>query len=114
MRHDQDRRARTVASHNTRALTIRIATADDAFAVRRLEQLDGASSLAGEVLLAELDDAPLAAVSLETGAVAADPFQYSADAVRLLRLRRDQLLLNDDFAARTSQPVRRLYPRTAR
>jgi NAD(P)-dependent dehydrogenase (short-subunit alcohol dehydrogenase family) len=73
-------------------LTIRAATPDDAGTLRRLAELDGATPLAGPVLLAELDGMPVAAAQLETGSVAADPCQHSADAVQMLMLRRYQLM----------------------
>lgn len=75
---------------NGQPLTIRAATPDDAGTLRRLAELDGATPLAGPVLLAELDGMPVAAAPLETGSVAADPCQHSADAVQMLMLRRYQ------------------------
>jgi hypothetical protein len=72
-------------------VTIRVATPDDAGALRSLATLDGARRLTGHVLLAEVGDLPVAAVSLETGALVTDPFRTTADLVRVLRLRRYQL-----------------------
>jgi hypothetical protein len=72
-------------------ITIRMAGSYDSGAVRRLAALDGAAPLTGRVMLAETDRAPVAAVSLESGAVAADPFRHSAEAVRVLMLRRSQI-----------------------
>jgi hypothetical protein len=80
----------------------------DAGALRRLAQLDSAAPLSGRVLLAELDGAPLAALSLETGAATADPFQPSADAVRLLMLRRWQLMRERRDGGPTRLLLRRL------
>jgi hypothetical protein len=73
-------------------LTIRLASPEDAPALRRLAQLDSATPLAGRVLLAELDGQSVAAVSLESGSTIADPFRHSADAARMLKVRRDQIL----------------------
>jgi hypothetical protein len=96
------------------SLTIRLAGPDDAGALRRLAALDSARPLRGRVLLAELDGAPLAAVSLETGAATADPFEYTVDAVRLLSLRRYQLLRQGGDVAPASSLLRRLVPNAAR
>ncbi len=83
---------RTPTTTDYRPVTIRSATPDDADALRRLAQLDSATPPTGRVLMAEHDEQPVAAISLETGAAVADPFQYSADAVHMLRLRRYQIL----------------------
>jgi hypothetical protein len=96
------------------SLTIRTALPDDSGALRRLAELDSARPLSGSVLIAELDGAPLAAVSVETGAATADPFQPSADAVRLLRLRRYQLLRQGGDVAPARSLLRRLVPHPAR
>jgi hypothetical protein len=96
------------------ALTIRTATTEDAHALRRLAALDSERPLAGRVLLAELDGLPLAAVSLATGAVTADPFQHSADAVRHLRFRRYQLLRQGGDAGPGRSLLRRLVPSPVR
>jgi hypothetical protein len=66
--------------------------ASEDMTLRRLAELDSAPWLTGRVLLAEADGVPLAAVSLETGAVAADPFRHTAHLIRMLRLRRCQLM----------------------
>jgi hypothetical protein len=96
------------------SLTIRLARPDDARALHRLAELDSARPLPGRVLLAELGGAPLAAVSLESGAATADPFQHSADAVRLLSLRRYQLLRQGGDVAPARSLLRRLVPNPAR
>lgn len=97
-----------------RTLTIRVAAPSDIGALRRLAALDGAHTLRGHVLLAETDGRPVAAISLTTGAVTADPFQHSADAIRLLRLRRYQLLRQNGDAAPARQLLRRLVPDASR
>jgi hypothetical protein len=93
------------------SVTIRLATPEDALALRRLAELDSSAPLAGSVLLAEQDGLPIAAVALATGAVTADPFEHSAHAVRLLRLRRYQLLRQGADVAPARSLLRRLVPR---
>ena len=66
-------------------LTLRIASADDAPAVRRLAQLDSSRSPSGRVLLAVVGSEPVAALGVETGTVVADPFRHTADLVAVLR-----------------------------
>jgi hypothetical protein len=72
-------------------LTIRMASPADAPALERLAQLDSARVPTGRVLLAEAGGAPMAAVSLDTGALVANPFKRTAHVVRVLRLRRYQV-----------------------
>jgi hypothetical protein len=68
-------------------LAIRVATPDDARVLRQLAAFDSTAPLTGRVLLAELDEVPVAAVSLAAGAVAADPFRHTHAAVERLRPR---------------------------
>lgn len=75
---------------NSTALTIRRATAADAFALRRLAAIDSAAPPTGDVLLAEMGSELWAAVSVETGAAIADPFRPSRDLVELLRFRAER------------------------
>jgi hypothetical protein len=75
-----------------RPLTIRMAGPEDADALRQLAELDSAAPLTGRVLLAEFDGAVVAAASLDGGKVIADPFTPSAYAVRMLTVRRYQLM----------------------
>ena len=95
-------------------LTIRLASAEDAPALRRLAQLDSANPLAGRVLLAELDGQSVAAVSLESGSTIADPFRHSADAARMLKVRRCQILSEGSDVAPARSLLRRLVPGPAR
>jgi hypothetical protein len=69
------------------SLTIRHATSADEFYIRRLAALDSSSPPTGDVLLAEMGEELWAAMSLDTGAVIADPFRPSAELVELLRVR---------------------------
>jgi hypothetical protein len=89
-------------------LTIRLAKTRDDAALDRLAGLDSVRPLTGRVLLAESGDRPLAAVSLETGAAVADPFRYTDEAVRMLRLRRYQLLRQGGDVAHVRALLRRL------
>lgn len=73
------------------SLTIRLAVAADAARLRHLAHMDSARPLSGQALLAEQSGAVIAALSLSDGAVIADPFVPSADAVAMLRLRAGQL-----------------------
>jgi hypothetical protein len=67
-------------------LTIRHATATDLPALERLAELDSRRLPSGELFVAEVDGRLLAAVSIDTGAVIADPFEHTAVFVDLLRL----------------------------
>lgn len=66
-------------------ITIRQATSDDAFALRRLALLDDRAALHGDVLLAEQAGEVRAAVSLESGRAIANPFAPTAALVEMLR-----------------------------
>jgi hypothetical protein len=72
-------------------VTLRRAWPDDNAELRRLAQLDSADRPGGRVLVAEVDGALRAAISLEDGAVVADPFHPTAALVELLRARARQL-----------------------
>ncbi|HEX3617625.1 MAG TPA: hypothetical protein VHU61_13860 [Solirubrobacteraceae bacterium] len=73
------------------ALVIRLAVAGDENQLRRLAHLDSARPLSGQALIAEQRGSVVAALSLDDGAVIADPFVASADAVAMLRVRASQL-----------------------
>jgi hypothetical protein len=66
-------------------LTIRHATAADFAALERLAALDSRRIPAGELFVAEAEGRLLAAMSLDTGAVIADPFEQTASIVEVLR-----------------------------
>lgn len=68
------------------SITIRPASDRDARTLRDLAQLDSARPLAGEVLLAESDAQPIAAIEVDSGRVVADPFRRTAHEANLLRL----------------------------
>src|SRR3954452_24409735 len=66
-------------------VTLRAARPDDADALRRLAALDSRRLPSGRLLLAEEDGVLRAALSLQTGAVIADPFSRTEHLVALLR-----------------------------
>jgi hypothetical protein len=70
-----------------RSVTIRLAIAEDTFAVARLAALDSADVPHGPLLIGLVDDEPWAVLGLERGAAVADPFRRSAEVVALLRER---------------------------
>jgi hypothetical protein len=72
-------------------LTLRICSEADYPALTRLAERDSAVLPAGRLLGAEASGRLLAAISLATGAVIADPFQRTGDAVELLRRRAMQI-----------------------
>ena len=78
-------------STTTDTVTIRHAGAQDAVALKLLAMLDSMGPLTGPVLVAESDGLVLAAIALEDGRVAADPFFPTADLVALLRARAERL-----------------------
>jgi hypothetical protein len=65
-------------------ITIKLSTDSDHERIDRLAQLDGGRAPTGDVLLAEVDGRLLAAVGID-GTAVADPFEPTADVVRLLR-----------------------------
>lgn len=67
-------------------ITIRQATSDDAFALRRLAALDDRAALHGEVLMAEQAGEIRAALSLQDGRTVANPFAPTAKLVEMLRM----------------------------
>jgi hypothetical protein len=69
------------------AITIRLATADDTLALRRLAQLDGTRLPEGELLVAEADGEIRAALRIADSAYVADPFFPSRALVGMLDTR---------------------------
>ncbi|HEX7298124.1 MAG TPA: hypothetical protein VF257_03895 [Solirubrobacteraceae bacterium] len=70
----------------TTSLTIRHAHGADASALVRLAALDSSRVPSGELLIAELDGRLVAALSVDTGAVIADPFEHTTAIVDSLRV----------------------------
>jgi hypothetical protein len=82
------------------AVEIRLAWAFDVPALVRLAQLDSALAAAaelpgraatGDVLVAIVDDEPVAALSVTDGLLVSDPFHRTDSVIALLHLRRQQL-----------------------
>jgi hypothetical protein len=90
------------------SLTIRMAGSEDKPALLRLAELDSTVPLRGNVMLAELDGACLAAISLETGEVNANPFKRTAAIVSHLRMRRYQIMRQGGDVAPARSLLRRL------
>jgi hypothetical protein len=72
-------------------ISIRRAVPADEVKLARLAALDSASPPRGPALVAEADSRMLAALPLGSGRPIADPFEHTAEAVALLRLRAEQL-----------------------
>jgi hypothetical protein len=70
---------------STASLTIRRATASDEADLTRLAALDSSRLPSGELLVAALDDRLVAALSIDTGAAVADPFEHTAAIVDSMR-----------------------------
>jgi hypothetical protein len=70
-------------------VTIRHAAAPDLPSLERLAALDSQRVPSGELFVAEVDGRLLAATSIDTGAVIADPFEHTAAIVQLLRVQAD-------------------------
>ena len=76
---------------STSILSIRPAEPTEDSVLRDLSELDATPQLQRPALLAIVDDQPVAAVSLQDGRVAADPFTRTEDVVVILRAHVDSL-----------------------
>jgi hypothetical protein len=94
-------------------LTIRGTTARDDVALSWLAALDSRRRIQGRALIAERDGVAIAAIGLTSGAVAADPFNPTADAVSLLRERRYRMLRQGGDSGNVRSLLRRLAPQVA-
>jgi hypothetical protein len=81
----------STTSIETEPVLMRRAAIGDAARIRELALLDDKRTPAGPFLVAELSGEIVAAVSLATGTVVADPFRPTSDAVAMLRLRAAQV-----------------------
>ena len=88
---DGSQRPAVAAIELPHAVMVRGASATDESSIRRLARLDDRRMPHGPFLVAEQDDEVVAAVSLSTGGVVADPFRRTGDAAELLRLRSAQI-----------------------
>ena len=73
------------------AVLMRRATAEDTARIQTLARLDDKRMPAGPYLVAELGGEIVAARSLASGTVVADPFRLTSDIVAMLRLRASQV-----------------------
>ena len=73
------------------SVLVRRATAGDHPSIRTLALLDSRRIGDGPYLVAEIADEMLAAMSLTTGTIVADPFRRTREAVELLRMRAAQI-----------------------
>lgn len=79
------------ASATPEPIAVRLLGTGDEATLARLAARDSARAPQGDLLGAEISGRLVAALSLRDGAVIADPFRASAEAVELLRLRASQL-----------------------
>jgi hypothetical protein len=77
--------------NSTASISIRAARREDFTALWAVASLDDSIVPAEPLLLADRDGTVVAALSLATGESIADPFERTADAVDLLRLRASQV-----------------------
>jgi hypothetical protein len=94
-------------------LTVRLATGADRPALERLAELDETTRPAEPVLLGEVRQRPVAALSLADGKVVADPFSPTHELVELLRLRAQQMGAHEPGRGRR-HAIRRRLTRIAR
>jgi hypothetical protein len=85
------------------AVLVRRATAGDHSRIRTLALLDDRRIGDGPYLVAEIADEMLAAMSMSTGRVVADPFRRTREAVELLRMRAEQIATREQELAAASE-----------
>jgi hypothetical protein len=91
MRRPRRRRREAAPAIRWQGLTLRLATSADGSALARLADLEQTAQPAEPVLLGEVMQRPVAALSLSDGRVVADPFTPTAELIELMRLRARQL-----------------------
>jgi hypothetical protein len=90
------------------AVLVRHATSADAARIRTVAHLDDRRLPGGPFLVAEMSDEVVAAMSLSSGVVVADPFRRTRDAADMLRLRAAQLAARErQVAARQARAALR-------
>jgi hypothetical protein len=80
-----------VRGHHAEPVAIRRAGAADRAVLARLAALDSARRIVGDALIAQVDDAPRAAIELASGRIVADPFRPTVHLVEQLQQRADKL-----------------------
>jgi hypothetical protein len=73
------------------AVELRLCRVDDDAPLERLAMLEGRPSPAGRYIIAEVNGSVVAAMSLVSGVVLADPFESTGNLIPLLRMRAEQL-----------------------
>ena len=94
-------------------VTIRHAAAADFTSLERLAALDSQRIPSGELFVAEVGGRLLAATSIDTGAVIADPFERTADLVALLRVQAAAARPTAALPAVVAERVDELLPEAA-
>ena len=94
-------------------MTIRHAAAADLTSLERLAALDSRRVPSGELFVAEVDGRLLAATSIDTGAVIADPFEHTASIVELLRVQSRAVRPAASRPVVVEEPVEELLPEAA-
>jgi hypothetical protein len=94
------------------SILVRHAAARDERRIRVLARLDDRRLPGGPFIVAELGGEIVAAMSLKTRAVVADPFRRTSDATDLLRLRAEQIAARE-LADAKLRPQAALEPVTA-
>jgi len=94
-------------------LTIRHANANDFPALERLAALDSHRIPSGELFVGEVDGRLLAALSIDTGGVIADPFEHTAAIVDVLRVQSRAVRPTALLAVVDDEPVEELLPEAA-
>ena len=98
---------------DTAPLTIRHAAADDMKSLERLAALDSRRVPSGELFVAEVGGRLVAATSIDTGAVIADPFEPTASIVELLQIQAGAARPAAALPAAVDQRVDELLPEAA-
>ena len=94
-------------------LTIRHANANDFPALERLAALDSHRIPSGELFVGEVDGRLLAALSIDTGSVIADPFEHTAAIVDVLRVQSRAVRPTALLAVADDEPAEELLPEAA-
>ena len=92
------------------AVLVRRARATDAASIRTLAYLDDRRLSDGPFLVAEIAGDVIAAMSMSSGQIVADPFRRTRDAEELLRLRAGQLAEREARVAMTRDRSAALEP----
>jgi hypothetical protein len=100
----------TMLTTSGNPIVIRRAYPDDTAALQRLGQLDSTRLPADSYMVAEVEGELKAALGLDSGAVAADPFHPSDPLVRLLHMHADGLRRREQKAKRAERRLRSLLP----